>query len=165
MRAAPPTKTWSASSSRPVEERTAGGGDDVVGDRVTASPASASAVAEMPRPDEVRGEVGGRPAAARSSPISATSSRVCFSTAPLDSTTTTAPRGRQADQLDRAHGGPVVHGRDDHRGVVGQVGQQAAGVGQHLLELAVGLGEEGPDLLALAGSSGPGASRESTKNR
>ena len=42
----------------------------------------------------------------------------------------------------------VLRSNNDCR-AVGQARQQAAGVEQHLLELAVGMGEEGLDLLAL----------------
>ena len=73
--------------------------------------------------------------------------------------------GAEPDELDRADRGDLVGRPDDHRGVLGEVGQQPAGVVQHLLELAVGLVEERPDLLGLPGRSWPGPVSESTKNR
>ena len=57
--------------------------------------------------------------------------------------------GRQPDELDRADGGPLDGRGGHHRGVVGEVGEQAAGVVEQLLELPVGPGEERADLLDL----------------
>ena len=41
---------------------------------------------------------------------------------------------------------------DDHRCVVGQVGQEPAGAAEQLLDLTVDMGEELADLLALLGA-------------
>ena len=70
--------------------------------------------------------------------------------APVDSTATTrATRAPEPDDLHRPHDGVLVVGRHDHGRVVGEAGEQAAGVVQHLLQLAVGPGEEGLDLRLL----------------
>ena len=55
----------------------------------------------------------------------------------------------QWHQLHRAHDPPFVRRRDDDGGVVGEVGEQTAGVVQHLLDLTVRPGEELADLLEL----------------
>ena len=62
---------------------------------------------------------------------------------------------REPDELHRAHHRPFEPGRHDDCGVVGEVGEQAAGVVQHLLDLAVGPGEELAHLLALDGRQRP----------
>ena len=48
----------------------------------------------------------------------------------------------EADHLDGSHGGDVSRRRHDQRRVLRQFGQQAGRVVQHLLDLAMGPGEE-----------------------
>ena len=74
------------------------------------------------------------------------------------------PRG-QPDQLHRAHDRAFERGRHDDRGVVGEVGEESAGVVQHLLDLTVRTGEELAHLLALHGPAAPGVVSWSTKKR
>ena len=57
--------------------------------------------------------------------------------------------GAEVHQLDRPDGGRVVGGAHHHGGVVRQVGQEAAGVTQEVLDGTVDVGEEPTDLLAL----------------
>ena len=79
----------------------------------------------------------------RSSPTGSASSSVCFSTAPLDSTTTTsAVVGVMPTSCTERTRGLRRRRADDDAGVGGEVAEQARGVLQHLLELAVGLLEE-----------------------
>ena len=105
-------------------------------------------------------------AARRSSDVSSCSSTDCFSTAPSARTTTRRARADPSPtscierMVAASWEGPTDHGR-----AVGQVGQQAAGPPEHLFHLAVDVGEELPDLLALDGPQGPGPPRWSTKNR
>ena len=62
------------------------------------------------------------------------------------------PARCEPDELDRADGGRLVGRADDHGRVVGQVGQEAAGAAEQLLDLAVDVGEELAHLLALLGT-------------
>src|SRR5205085_2049514 len=55
-----------------------------------------------------------------------------------------------ADELDRADDGGLGARADDDSGIVGELGEERRGVVEHLLQLAVGVGEEPPDLM-LAG--------------
>ena len=75
--------------------------------------------------------------------------------------------GPEADQLDRAdRGGRLVRRAHHDRGVGGEVGEQARGPLEQLLDLAVDLVEETADLLALGRARGrPGSARWSTKKR
>jgi len=49
---------------------------------------------------------------------------------------------RKADELHRSHGRCRRGRADDHRGLVGQARQQVRGLGEHVLDLAVGRVEE-----------------------
>ncbi len=62
----------------------------------------------------------------------------------------------QAHHLDRADAGRVGDLAHDDRRVVGEVGKEPAGVGQELLQLPVGSGEERSDLLRLSRSQTSG---------
>ena len=114
----------------------------------------------------VRRAVGrGRPAPRRSP---RRSSSVRFSTTPFDSTTT-SERGPGAERRRAAPSGrsrPRAAGPTTTRGVVGEVRRAAGWCRQHLLELAVGPGEERPHLLAgRAARARPVRRRWSTKKR
>ena len=115
----------------------------------------------------VAGQVGAGAAAARSSPVSSASSMERFSTTPLRQHDDEQADARaEADELHRADRGRLVRRADDDGGVVGEVGEELAGVVQHLLELAVGVVEEVADLLALRpASSVPLGASWSTKKR
>ena len=82
-------------------------------------------------------------AASRSSPTGSASSRVCFSTAPVDSTaTTSAMVGEMPTSWTERRLVSPVAGPTTTPGVGGEVAEQPGRVLQHLLELAVGLLEE-----------------------
>ena len=82
-------------------------------------------------------------AARRSSPTGSVSSRVCFSTEPVDSTTTTsAIVGEIPTSWIERIDGVAGRGSDHDAGVGGEVAEEPGRVLQHLFELAVGLLEE-----------------------
>ena len=154
MRAGPPTKTWSASigALERVEGRRA---PPRPGGRPPASRSAATGpgLARACCPTRCGGEQRRRPRASASSEVSAASSMVRFSTAPSESTTTSsACGGERPTSCTERMVAVSWRGPDHHRGVVGQLGEQAGRPLEHRLHLAVDLGEELAHLLALAGA-------------
>ena len=123
-------------------------GHDPVDDPVTSSGDGAQLRERAP------GEVGAQVGRGRRDPLLA-GVVVELDRAPLDHAVGEnghEQRDARAERhhLRRADRGRLVGRAHDHACVLGEVGEQAAGVVQHLLELAVGAGEELAHLLRLA---------------
>jgi hypothetical protein len=148
MREAPPTNTWSGSSSW------VRGVDQAVG--VVVARLGRGADVGQRAADQMRRQArprGAEPLVAR---LVVQLQRALLDRAVGQHGHHEGDVRRQADDLHGADGGRLMGRADDDGGIVRQVGEQPAGVVEHALQLAVGRPEEVPDLLAAGGVEGAG---------
>ena len=159
IRDEPPTKSWSSPSASPRVRSAAS--PEATTASTAGLPAVAAAAPTWARGDPSAWAASRAPASARTASSSVVGE--------LDGLLLDGPVGQdhddqgqpvaEADQLHRPDGGRLVGGTDHHGGAVGEVGEQAGGPLQHLLDLAVGVVEELADLLAPARVEGAGAAQ------